>query len=122
MSMTEYPVTQFTLSGTIRLAKGKMARAQQWASSRSLQRLDRLATGSATFLAHATPTVGQLLTHTQRRQGKPLLAATVSHPPITNQVKVAQVQGAAQASEVQECERVTGEGAYGWVPLIIVFG
>jgi hypothetical protein len=80
--------------------RAKMARAQQWASSRSLQRLERLATRSATFLAHATPTVGQLLTHTQRRQGKPLLTAAAHHPPITNQVKVAQVQGAARASVV----------------------
>jgi hypothetical protein len=61
--------------------RAKMARAKRWASSRSLQRLERLETGSAAFLACATPTVRQLLTHTQRRDGYSPLAGTVHHPP-----------------------------------------
>ena len=96
--------------------RAKLTRAKRWASSWSLQRLEGLETGAAAFLGQATPTVGQLLTYTQNRHGYSPLAANGHQAPVTNQVEVARVQGAARSSVVREYARATDEGAYGWVP------
>ena len=95
----------------------KILRAQQYSSHEAVERMNGLNRGAEKFLEASTPTIGDLIEHTQQRHTQ-ITRLTDKYVPISEVLERARVNREASESVRREYANTESKGVYGNIPRI----